>query len=94
MGSPAIPPKAPPGVSQPNDIVVHVVSPSLEVAGKLTFSNVSVSTTITDIKKKIRDAVPTRPLPERQRLIWQGKPLSVDNVTLRDAIGHEAVCGS
>ena len=72
-------------------IVLHVLSPSTEVPRKLTFSSVPTSTTVGELKLKIRDAVATKPTPERQRLIYRGKALTNDMIILRDVFGQDTV---
>ncbi len=80
--------------SQPNaqTILLHVLSPSLEIPTKLTFSNVPTSTTVAELKTKISDAVPSRPAKERQRLIYRGKALVQEGATLKDIFSQETVC--
>ena len=73
-------------------INLHILSPSNEVPGKLTLNDCLTSMTIAELKVKIRDAVGTRPPPERQRLIYRGKPLVQESATLKDVLTPEAVC--
>ena len=80
-------------VSSPQTILLHVLSPSSEVPNKLTFPLVPASTTIGELKIKIRDEVTTSPAPERQRLIYRGKALTQDSITLKEVFGQEAVRG-
>ncbi|MCJ1269041.1 hypothetical protein MMC22_008929 [Lobaria immixta] len=75
-------------VSNAQTILLHVLSPS---ADKLTFSDVPVSTTVGELKIKICDAVPTRPSPNRQRLIYGGKALVQETATLRDVFSQEKI---
>ncbi|KAA6412087.1 MAG: hypothetical protein FRX48_04237 [Lasallia pustulata] len=72
-------------------IVLHVLSPSTEVPKKLTFSSVPTSTTVGELKLKIRDAVATKPAPERQRLIYRGKALTNNVIMLRDVFGQDTI---
>ena len=71
-------------------VVIHVVSPSAE-AKRLSFPNTPLSSTIADVKLKIQAAVPSSPLPDRQRLIYQGRPLTSPTATLESVFGPEAV---
>ena len=71
--------------------LVHVVSPSSEVPDKLTFPNLSLATTIGEMKLKIQDAVVTKPAPQRQRLIYRGRALIQQDLTLATLFGNEAV---
>ena len=72
-------------------INVKILSPSNEIPDKLTITDCPTSTTIAELKSKICDAVETRPAPERQRLIYRGKPLLRDYVTLRDILPQDEV---
>ena len=72
------------------NLTLHILSPSTEVPDKITFTDCTPSTTIADLKGKIRDVVVTRPAPERQRLIYRGR-LIQDNATLADIFTHNAV---
>ena len=83
------PASTPPGSQK---ITLNILSPSNEVPDKLTFNECLVSTTIAELKLKICNAVDTRPAPERQRLIYRGKPLIQDSATLKDILSQEAVC--
>ena len=74
------------------NIVLHVLSPSSEVPNKITFPIIHVSTTIGELKTRIREAIPTRPAPERQRLIYRGKALTQDATTLKDVFTQDIVC--
>ena len=78
--------------SQPEQqtTLLHVVSPSPEVPERLKIPVVLNSTTIGDLKAKIRDAVPSKPAPERQRLIYRAKPLLQDELTLSAVFKEEA----
>lgn len=75
-------------MSNAQTILLHVLSPSVD---KLTFPDVPVSTTVGELKTKICDAVPTRPPPNRQRLIYGGKALVQETATLRDVFSQEKV---
>ena len=69
-------------------INLNILSPS---GDKLTFNDYPVSTTIAEVKSRIRDTVETAPPPERQRLIYRGKPLLQESATLEDVLTREAV---
>jgi hypothetical protein len=75
---------------------LKILSPSAELAelrnSGLQFDNLPVSTTIGELKERIRDAVPTRPTNERQRLIYLGRVLARETDTLRDIFGATVVC--
>lgn len=72
-------------------ILLHVLSPSIEIPNKLTFSDVPTSTTVAELKTKICNAVPSRPATERQRLIYRGKALVKDGATLAEIFSQETV---
>ncbi|KAL8918586.1 MAG: hypothetical protein Q9172_005357 [Xanthocarpia lactea] len=76
---------------KPQTIVLNVLSPSTEeVPKKLTFSDIPISTTVRALKERIQNTVPARPPLLRQRLIYQGKVLASDEITLKDVFGQEA----
>lgn len=77
--------------SEAQTIVLHVLSPSTEVPKKLTFPAVATSTTVAELKLQIRDAVATKPAPERQRLIYRGKALTHEATMLKDVFGQDTV---
>lgn len=75
---------------------LKILSPSAELAdlrnSGLQFEDLPISTTIGQLKERIRDAVPTRPSNERQRLIYLGRVLARETDTLRDVFGATVVC--
>lgn len=77
----------------PDELVVNlqVVSPSVGVTRPLLFPSTSASTTIKQLKEKIREALPLRPADEHQRLIHRGRALMRENDKLIDIFGAEAV---
>jgi hypothetical protein len=87
LGPPA--PDAP--SAEPQTIFLHILSPSPEVPDKLTFPAIPVTTTVGELKKKIQDAIATKPTPGRQRLIYRGKALVRTTDTMKDVFGQEAV---
>jgi len=68
-----------------------IVSPSVGVPQPLRFPGTPASTTIKQVKTKIRDAVALRPADENQRLIHRGRALVREGDTLLDILGAEAV---
>lgn len=72
-------------------ILLHVLSPSIEIPHKLIFSDVPTSTTVAELKTRICNAVPSRPASERQRLIYRGKALVKDGATLAEIFSQETV---
>ena len=73
-------------------IQLHIVSPSSEVSGKLTFADISIKATVGEIKRKIQDAIATKPGPERQRIIYRGHAIVNQDLALETLLGAEAVC--
>src|SRR4051794_1298885 len=72
-------------------INLHILSPSTEISSPLIFPDLSAHTTIKSLKDKIRDVLPTKPAPERQRLIYRGRMLANGDEILRNIFGQEAV---
>ena len=72
-------------------ILLHLLSPSIEIPNKHTFSDVPTSTTVAELKTKICNAVPSRPATERQRLIYRGKALLKDGATLAEIFSQGTV---
>ncbi|KAH8887491.1 hypothetical protein GQ53DRAFT_298021 [Thozetella sp. PMI_491] len=68
---------------------LQVVSPSVGVNQPLNFPGLPPTTTIRELKAKIREALPLRPIDDHQRLIHRGRLLSRDNDTLEDVFGAE-----
>lgn len=79
--------------SAPEDLSVNIsiVSPSLSVNAPLNFPGLSPSTTIDQLKQKVRDALDSKPTNEQQRLIHQGKLLARETETLLDVFGEQKV---
>ncbi|KAM0272210.1 hypothetical protein ACHAQH_008792 [Verticillium albo-atrum] len=72
---------------------LNVISPTTTATsgGPLSFPNLPVSTTILQLKEKIRDAVPSKPADTQQRLIYRGRHLQADNDTLGQIIGEATI---
>lgn len=69
---------------------LQILSPSVGV-NTLAFPGLAASTTIGQLKEKIRENLPLRPAADQQRLIHRGRLLARDNETLQDVFGEEAV---
>ncbi|KAK8177703.1 hypothetical protein IWX90DRAFT_27226 [Phyllosticta citrichinensis] len=54
-------------------IDVRVLSPIPEAEGGINFPSLPPSTTVRELKLKIRDALPSHPAPERMRIIYFGR---------------------
>ncbi|EGD95724.1 hypothetical protein TESG_03193 [Trichophyton tonsurans CBS 112818] len=76
-----------PADSHDQPIVLHILSPSFDSQRRLTFNNLPLSTTILDVKSKIMEELPSRPLPENQRLIYRGRCLSDNSQILGRIFG-------
>ncbi|GKZ74357.1 hypothetical protein AnigIFM60653_008049 [Aspergillus niger] len=70
----------------PQSIVLHVLCPSLPPPNRFTLHDISPSTTISTLKARIAQTIPSEPSPETQRLIYRGKPLTNDAVALNDVL--------
>lgn len=73
-----------PAEEAPRTVVLHVLSPSLE--NRLTFDNLPLTTTVGALKERITQSIPSRPSAAQQRLIYRGKALLDDNVTLQNIL--------
>lgn len=81
-------------VAQPEQLTVNlqVVSPSVGVNHPLQFPGIAASTTIKQLKGKIRDALTVlSPADEDQRIIYRGRALMRDTDSLQDIFGVDAV---
>lgn len=72
---------------------LNILSPSTTVTagGPLTFPNLPLSTTIRQVKEKIRQTLPIRPTDDQQRLIYKGRSLQQDDETLLHLMGEATV---
>lgn len=87
-------PEQPVSPAQPVDtIVLHVLSPSPDVnGGRITFPNMPLDTKISHLKLRIQNSVVVPAPPERQRLIYRGRPLLNMDTTLREVLSSEVSC--
>jgi hypothetical protein len=76
---------------EPLTFTLVVVSPSVGVSGPLTFPHLPATTTVKELKTKIREALPSKPADESQRLIHRGRLLGREAETLLDVFGQETV---
>jgi hypothetical protein len=80
----------PPSSATPNIITLHVLSPAPEVTGgRITFSSISLDTTISQLKARLQNSITGRPLPERQRLIYRGRALGDGSLSLKTIFQSE-----
>jgi hypothetical protein len=75
-------------------ITVQVLSPSVGVNRPLLFPSLAASTTVKQLKDKIRQSIPLRPADDHQRLIHRGRAVVHESDTLVDIFGPDAVCCS
>ena len=91
MASEPAPP--PSNVASDGSVVnLQVVSPSVGVTRPLLFPGIAASTTVRELKGKIRETLPLRPSDENQRLIHRGRAIVRETETLRDIFGADLVC--
>lgn len=70
---------------------LQVVSPSSQVRSPLTFQLLPATTTVKELKERIRDALDVSPSAESQRLIYRGRMLARDSETMMEILGEETV---
>jgi hypothetical protein len=76
-----------------SSINLKVLSPSTEVEGGVSFTDLPTTTTIKELRSRIQDAVPSKPATERMRLIYRGRVVANDADTLGNVFGAENVRG-
>ncbi|GFF89223.1 hypothetical protein IFM60648_08655 [Aspergillus lentulus] len=69
----------------PPSITLHVLCPSLP--NRFTFDDLPLSTTVAGLKARLTESIPSRPAPSTQRLIWRGRALLDDAMTLESVLG-------
>lgn len=72
-------------------INLKVLSPSAEVEGGVNFVDIPASTTVKELRSRIQNAVPSKPAPERMRLIYRGRVVANDADTLSAVFGADNV---
>jgi len=79
-------------------IELKVLSPSTEVTTDIHFPQLPVTTTVGELKLRIRDTLPTHPDTVRQRLIYRGRVVANDGDNMVSVFGSSAVrlfsCGN
>jgi hypothetical protein len=76
---------------EPLSFTLIVVSPSVGAASRLSFPHLPATTTIKELKAKIRDVLESKPPDENQRLIHRGRMLARETETMLDIFGKETV---
>ena len=80
--------------SQSLSFTLQIISPSIGVSGPLSFPLLPATTTVKQLKARIRDALPSKPVDESQRLIHRGRMLAREMETMLEIFGQETVVGS
>jgi hypothetical protein len=94
-GAPALPSTMPSSTSSGTlPINLKIVSPSVSVNRPLNFPQLPSTTTVKDLKRRIREALDSRPSDDCQRLIYRGRALSRENDTLLQVLGEDTVSRS
>jgi len=73
-------------------INVKVLSQLPEPDGLIHFENLPITTTVGELKVKVRDHVASKPAVENQRFIYRGRLMARENDTMMDVFGRDAVC--
>ena len=72
-------------------INLKILSPSSEVEGGVKLADIPASTTVKELRSRIQDAAPSKPAPERMRLIYRGRVVANDADTLSNVFGEDNV---
>jgi len=97
MSNPSAAPDAPTRdeeLPEPLHFTLQIISPSMGVSGPLSFPLLPATTSVKDLKAKIRDALPSKPVDESQRLIHRGRMLARETETMLEIFGQETVSSS
>jgi hypothetical protein len=76
---------------EPLSFTLAIVSPSVGVASRLNFPHLPATTTVKQLKAKIRDSLPSKPADDNQRLIHRGRMLGRETETMLEIFGQETV---
>ena len=76
---------------EPLTFTLQIISPSIGVTGPLSFPLLPATTTVKQLKAKIRDALPSKPADESQRLIHRGRMLARETEMMLEIFGQETV---
>lgn len=79
------------GEDAPLLVNIHFVSPSEGVPDDLDFQGLPATTTVGQLKDKIRDVLTMHPARDEQRIIHQGRLLARESDTLLDVFGEDKV---
>ncbi|KAI1818111.1 hypothetical protein GGS20DRAFT_529787 [Poronia punctata] len=79
------------GATEVDKFALQLLSPSVGVPQPLLFSELPVSTTVGQLKERIRETIDRKPPNDAQRLIHRGRLLVRDNETMLELFGEEAL---
>ncbi|TVY21822.1 hypothetical protein LARI1_G000232 [Lachnellula arida] len=79
---------------EPLSFTLIIVSPSVGVSSPLTFTSLPATTTVSQLKAKIRDSTTSKPANDRQRLIYRGRLLGREAETMLEVFGQETLRNS
>ncbi|KAK4162749.1 hypothetical protein QBC43DRAFT_320900 [Cladorrhinum sp. PSN259] len=82
-----------PHEGRPLTVNLQILSPSPQVEA-MRFPDLAASTTIGELKAKIRERIASRPSDERMRLIYHARFLSRDGDTLLEVFGEDVIRSS
>ncbi len=88
MSDPAKSPAS--AATAPGQFTLQVLSPSVNVPQPLVL-DLPVTTTVRQLKERIRNSVRTKPPDDAQRLIHRGRLLARDSETMLELFGEELV---
>jgi hypothetical protein len=77
--------------SKTPSVKLQLVSPSAGINQRLMFSDLPPSTTLKQLRERVRNVVPSQPADDHQRLIHRGRLLTREDDTLQDVLGSAAV---
>ncbi|PBP28880.1 Ubiquitin family protein [Diplocarpon rosae] len=82
------------GESEPLSFTLQVVSPSVGVSSPLRFPHLPATTTVKELKEKIRNILPSQPQDDSQRFIHRGRMLARETETMLEIFGQETLANS
>ncbi|KAF1914552.1 hypothetical protein BDU57DRAFT_297531 [Ampelomyces quisqualis] len=77
--------------AEASTINLKILSPSAEVEGGVSFADLPTTTTVQELRSRIHDAVPSKPGPERMRLIYRGRVVANEAATLGAVFGADNI---
>ncbi|KAJ1329625.1 homocysteine-responsive endoplasmic reticulum-resident ubiquitin-like domain member 1 protein [Microdochium nivale] len=75
----------------PDNLDLHILSPSPGVPQPLLLHGIPTTTTIRQLKDRLRNTLDAKPADNAQRLIHRGRLLACDDDTLLDVFGQDAI---